>query len=407
MIAKSVLFIAAASVASSPFAFAAASAQDYDQSYPPPQQGAPPPGYGQAPQGYGQPAQGYYGQPPQGYGEDVAGLRARRGRRTAAAGLRLLDRNMADSRAAIRLKATQRRRKVIRLNRATRSQQRLSRLSRATRRSKAMRRNSRATPPRHRLRQAMTARSRPRLLPAIGRIRAAPQQAGQDQRYAAYAEQWAQTNCVRSGSNAGAGAVIGGLLGALVGSGVARSRQPHRRRGRRRRTRCGRRRRGGRQQRRAPRAQAVRPASSPAVVRRASPMAAMPEQPYVYAAPGWYRPWVLSPAVRWSVPALSVPCLVPTRHYYPGAALITGRIAVIDPIAAGDPCKARPSHRGRAGLCCWVPGSPGYGDKVHCVRRSGPGGSTRRLHHNLRDSGGSDGAEPGSTCGRAFCFCPG
>lgn len=42
----------------------------------------------------------------------------------------------------------------------------------------------------------------------------------QDQRYQAYAEDWAQRNCVRSGQSAGTGAVIGGLLGALVGSRV-------------------------------------------------------------------------------------------------------------------------------------------------------------------------------------------
>ena len=42
----------------------------------------------------------------------------------------------------------------------------------------------------------------------------------QDERYARYAEDWAQENCVKSGGNVAAGAVIGGLFGALVGSAV-------------------------------------------------------------------------------------------------------------------------------------------------------------------------------------------
>src|SRR6187402_669268 len=44
----------------------------------------------------------------------------------------------------------------------------------------------------------------------------------QDQRYEAYAEDWAQRNCFKaSNGNTAGGAVIGGLLGALVGSSVA------------------------------------------------------------------------------------------------------------------------------------------------------------------------------------------
>ena len=43
----------------------------------------------------------------------------------------------------------------------------------------------------------------------------------QDQRYEAYAEDWSQRYCVKARSNAGAGAVIGGLFGALLGSSIA------------------------------------------------------------------------------------------------------------------------------------------------------------------------------------------
>jgi len=42
-----------------------------------------------------------------------------------------------------------------------------------------------------------------------------------DQRYEAYAEDWAQRYCVKSSGNAAGGAVIGGLFGALLGSGIA------------------------------------------------------------------------------------------------------------------------------------------------------------------------------------------
>ena len=45
-------------------------------------------------------------------------------------------------------------------------------------------------------------------------------QQAQDQRYAAYAEQWAQQNCVRSHGNVAAGAIFGGIFGAVVG-GIA------------------------------------------------------------------------------------------------------------------------------------------------------------------------------------------
>lgn len=44
-------------------------------------------------------------------------------------------------------------------------------------------------------------------------------QRDQDARYAAEAEDWARTYCVKAHGNAGAGALIGGVIGALIGSG--------------------------------------------------------------------------------------------------------------------------------------------------------------------------------------------
>jgi hypothetical protein len=43
----------------------------------------------------------------------------------------------------------------------------------------------------------------------------------QDQRYEAYAEDWAARNCIKSSGNTAGGAVIGGLFGALLGSSIA------------------------------------------------------------------------------------------------------------------------------------------------------------------------------------------
>ncbi|HEX7857441.1 MAG TPA: glycine zipper 2TM domain-containing protein [Sphingobium sp.] len=42
-----------------------------------------------------------------------------------------------------------------------------------------------------------------------------------DERYAYDAEMWARNNCVKSHSNAGAGAVIGGIFGAILGNGLS------------------------------------------------------------------------------------------------------------------------------------------------------------------------------------------
>lgn len=46
-------------------------------------------------------------------------------------------------------------------------------------------------------------------------------QQGEDEQYAAAAQQWMAQNCVKSHNNAAAGAVVGGILGAIVGGGMA------------------------------------------------------------------------------------------------------------------------------------------------------------------------------------------
>ncbi len=114
----------------------------------------------------------------------------------------------------------------------------------------------------------------------------AQQMAEQDRYYADRAQRWAEENCVKSGGNGAGGAILGGLLGAIIGHGVGS--------------------RGdkgtatvagaviggvggaaiasnsGRQ---------TSPGCPPGyVVRRGAP-AYYYERDYVYAAPGWYRPW--------------------------------------------------------------------------------------------------------------------
>lgn len=119
----------------------------------------------------------------------------------------------------------------------------------------------------------------------------------QDQRYEAYAEDWAQRYCVKSHGNTTAGAVIGGLFGALLGSSIA-----------------------GRHDRGAGAviggvagaaggaaiANADGNATSPGcppgyVVERGAPAFyyGADAGPYYYAAPGWYRPWVFYEG-RWT-----------------------------------------------------------------------------------------------------------
>jgi hypothetical protein len=117
----------------------------------------------------------------------------------------------------------------------------------------------------------------------------AAQQQAQDQQYAAYAQQWAQAYCVKAHGNTGEGAVIGGIAGALFGSAVA-GRHSH----------------GegavlgglggagvGAAVAGSSNSNATSPGCPPGFVTRGgAPAFAYGGGPYVYAAPGWYRPWV-------------------------------------------------------------------------------------------------------------------
>lgn len=112
-------------------------------------------------------------------------------------------------------------------------------------------------------------------------------QRAQDQRYADYAERWAEDNCVKARGDVAGGAFIGGLFGALIGAGVSGGRG------------------GG-----ALAGAAIGGttgaviasssgggATSPGcprgyVVRDDAPEFAFGGGPYFYAAPGWYDPWV-------------------------------------------------------------------------------------------------------------------
>ncbi|NIJ06795.1 hypothetical protein FHS31_000377 [Sphingomonas vulcanisoli] len=117
----------------------------------------------------------------------------------------------------------------------------------------------------------------------------------QDRHYEAYAEDWAQRYCVKSGGNAGAGAVIGGLFGALLGSSVA-----------------GRHDRGGGAviggiagaaggaAIGSTDGRATSPGCPPGYVTRGGAPAFYYDQgPYYYAAPEWYRPWIFIDG-RWN-----------------------------------------------------------------------------------------------------------
>ena len=124
-----------------------------------------------------------------------------------------------------------------------------------------------------------------------------PVDAAQDQRYAAYVEDWSSRYCTKARSNAGVGAVIGGVVGALFGSSVA----------------------GWRDQGTgalvgglagavggaaigSSSANATSPGCPPGyVVRREAPAFYYEGygDPYLYAAPGWYQPWY-SYGGRWA-----------------------------------------------------------------------------------------------------------
>jgi hypothetical protein len=127
-----------------------------------------------------------------------------------------------------------------------------------------------------------------------------PRQQAQDQQYAAYAQQWAQANCVRAHADTGVGAVIGGAAGALLGSGLAGRHD----RGTGALLGAGVGALGGAAVANNSSSGATSPGCPPGYVTRAGapPFAygggyavdgAYAAQPaYAYAAPGWYQPWV-------------------------------------------------------------------------------------------------------------------
>jgi hypothetical protein len=125
------------------------------------------------------------------------------------------------------------------------------------------------------------------------------QQRDQDQRYAAYAQQWAQTYCVKSRGDAGTGAIIGGVLGAIVGSGLG-GRHDH---GTGALAGAAVGAAGGAVVADSAGSNATSPGCPPGfVVRRDAPAfsyGGYAGVPYAYAAPGWYRPWAFYGGV-WS-----------------------------------------------------------------------------------------------------------
>jgi hypothetical protein len=117
------------------------------------------------------------------------------------------------------------------------------------------------------------------------------QQRAEDERYAEDAERWAEENCVKSHGNVAAGAVIGGLFGALLGSAIGGPGHHA----------------GG-----ALVGAAIGGTSGAAIAANSGSNETSPgcppgyvlregapafyysgyAGPYLYAAPGWYRPWV-------------------------------------------------------------------------------------------------------------------
>ena len=118
-----------------------------------------------------------------------------------------------------------------------------------------------------------------------------PQQQAQDQQYAQYAQRWATDNCVKSHGNVAAGAVVGGIFGALIGSGLGG--RYHHGSGALAGAAIGgttgaviASNSGGNE---------TSPGCPPGyVVRDGAPGFdyAGYGGPYLYAAPGWYRPWI-------------------------------------------------------------------------------------------------------------------
>jgi hypothetical protein len=121
--------------------------------------------------------------------------------------------------------------------------------------------------------------------------RAAADQQAQDQRYAVYAQQWEQAYCVKAHGNTGEGAVLGGVVGALLGSGIAGRGS----RGAGAVVGAGVGAVGGAAIASSSNSNATSPGCPPGyVVRNGAPAFSYGGygQPYLYAAPGWYQPWV-------------------------------------------------------------------------------------------------------------------
>lgn len=117
------------------------------------------------------------------------------------------------------------------------------------------------------------------------------QQRARDQQYAAYAQQWSQANCVKAHGDAGAGAVIGGIAGALFGSAVG-GRGNH---GTGALAGAAVGAVGGAAIAGSSGSNATSPGCPPGyVVRGGAPAFAYNygPDPYLYAAPDWYRPWI-------------------------------------------------------------------------------------------------------------------
>lgn len=117
----------------------------------------------------------------------------------------------------------------------------------------------------------------------------------QDSRYAAEAERWARDNCVKSRPKTGEGALIGGVLGAIIGSALS-SGVGHHHHGSSA---------GGTVAGLAVGAVAgaaigsssggeTSPGCPPGYAVRRNATVYVYQTDYVYAAPGWYRPWVYS-----------------------------------------------------------------------------------------------------------------
>jgi len=116
------------------------------------------------------------------------------------------------------------------------------------------------------------------------------QQTAQDQQYGAYAQQWAQAYCVKAHADTGTGAVIGGAIGALLGAGVAGRHD----RGAGALVGAGVGALGGAAVASGSNSNATSPGCPPGfVVRGGAPAFAYGGADYAYAAPTWYRPWVM------------------------------------------------------------------------------------------------------------------